>query len=382
MLDVFALSIAGNLRLVALSLRHLGSAGATALPRRILVLALGLPLFLLLQGLHWLGFALDALLFRGERRIQVIQPVFIVGIPRSGTTYLHRMLAEDARFTSLTTWEAVLAPSVSERHLWRTMGRVLRPLAGLGRRWRPAALARFDAIHPLGLRQPEEDFLLLLPVSACLLLALLFPRDDRFWDLAFFDDAVSPWRRRAVMRWYRRCVQKHLYVHGTDKRFLAKNPSFSPMVHSLEAAFPDAVFIVCGREPAGAVASQLSSLDPLAAWWGEPPTQPVLRERLLAMLAYYYAHILDHGTGARRVYVTHEQIRIELLAVCQRVYGALALPLEGPRLARLADESRRNCGYCSAHRHELSRFGLNPQLVAQRFGGHWNAFVRAAGGIG
>ena len=82
------------------------------------------PALLLLQGAHWVGFLLDDLFFRGYRNITVRDPLFVVGLPRSGTSFLQRVLAQDSeRFTTLRLWELILAPSVTERMLARRWGR-------------------------------------------------------------------------------------------------------------------------------------------------------------------------------------------------------------------------------------------------------------------
>ncbi|MFT4901153.1 MAG: hypothetical protein ACI81V_000420 [Lentimonas sp.] len=67
------------------------------------MLLLAYPLFLGLQLIHWLGFLIDELCYPHYRRIEVKAPLFIAGIPRSGTSFVHRTLASDPSFTSMTT---------------------------------------------------------------------------------------------------------------------------------------------------------------------------------------------------------------------------------------------------------------------------------------
>ena len=58
-------------------------------------MALFWPLFVLLQAINGAGLMLDYLLFPDFRRVRVREPLFVVGVPRSGTTFLHRLLAGD-----------------------------------------------------------------------------------------------------------------------------------------------------------------------------------------------------------------------------------------------------------------------------------------------
>ncbi|MEM6704121.1 MAG: sulfotransferase, partial [Acidobacteriota bacterium] len=73
-------------------------ARAAARPRRgrwlrqDLALLVFLLIFVPLQCVHWLGFLLDELFYRGYRRVRIERPLFILGLPRSGTTHLHRTL--------------------------------------------------------------------------------------------------------------------------------------------------------------------------------------------------------------------------------------------------------------------------------------------------
>ena len=112
-------------------------------PRRILVMLAVAPALFVLNLYHWLGLALDEVLFRGYRKVDVKRPLFVVGVPRSGTTFLHGVLAEDEHNTTFATWECFFALSVTWRKLWRFAGRLD---AALGRPVRSPA--RLPAAPP------------------------------------------------------------------------------------------------------------------------------------------------------------------------------------------------------------------------------------------
>ena len=77
--------------------------------------AVGVPL---LAGLHALCFALDPVLFPSLRRTEVRAPTFCIGHARSGTTYLHRLMAEDPQFSYALMYE-LFFPSLLEKKLLR-----------------------------------------------------------------------------------------------------------------------------------------------------------------------------------------------------------------------------------------------------------------------
>ena len=89
--------------------------------RRLLAaFLLGVPL---LAAVHTVCFALDPLLFGSLRRTEVREPVFAVGHARSGTTYLHRLMAKDDQFSVVLLYE-MLFPSLLEKRLLRLVFRL------------------------------------------------------------------------------------------------------------------------------------------------------------------------------------------------------------------------------------------------------------------
>lgn len=163
--SVVLLIVRGTLELACRLVRAVFSEGVRHAWKRAPLLLLLWCAIAFLNVLHIAGFVADAVLFHEFRRVGVKQPVFILGIPRSGTTFLHRVLAGDDRFSTLTTWEALLAPSIAERHVYRFLGRIFSPLDRLTAGIRRRLFGRMDVIHTIKLREAEEDFLLLLPID-------------------------------------------------------------------------------------------------------------------------------------------------------------------------------------------------------------------------
>lgn len=112
-------------RLLRLTLFHSKGTQARFTLKRFAMMSLFLSIFFLIQLMHWIGFFLDDIFFSGYRNVEVKEPLFIVGVPRSGTTFLHRVLANDTeQFTTFTLWELLFAPSVTERMFWIGLGKV------------------------------------------------------------------------------------------------------------------------------------------------------------------------------------------------------------------------------------------------------------------
>ena len=85
---------------IIFSARWLSSSGWTL--RRLLVMIAFYTVFPLLELTIWTGLLLDRIFFPGFRREAVSSPLFIIGNPRSSTTFLHRLISKDVgQFTTM-----------------------------------------------------------------------------------------------------------------------------------------------------------------------------------------------------------------------------------------------------------------------------------------
>ncbi len=349
--------------------------------RRLAILVPFLALLVFVQAVHWLGFLLDEVFFRGYRKVEVREPLFVVGMPRSGTSFLHSTLAEDdERFTTLRLWELVLAPSLSERAFWsglvRLDARLGAPLVRLGRALEGFAVDRMDGVHPVDFDEPGEDFLFLLPVFACFLLVAAFPLNPHVWALTRIDD-WSPPRRRRLLAFYRSCLQRHLYwTAGRGDgdpgriRILSKNPSFTACVRTLLETFPDARFVCCFRDVREAIPSQLSSLGPAAEAFGWNGADPAVRDRFVEMYDGFARRSvgLAENLGPQRCACLElRALSADVSAAVGRVYGGFGWSPSPTFGERLAARTRRSAGYTSRHRYDLDDFGLSSHDLERRF---------------
>ncbi len=86
------------------------------------------------------------------------RPIVIVGLPRTGTTFLHRLLASDAsRIRALMSWEALMpVPAAGETAPDARIAAAVRSQSAL-----KYLAPDFFAVHPINARGPEEEILLL-----------------------------------------------------------------------------------------------------------------------------------------------------------------------------------------------------------------------------
>ena len=343
------------------------------------------PIFLAVQAANGWGSSSTTCSSPASEKSQIRHPLFIVGVPRSGTTFLHRLIAaHEDQFTTFRLWELIFAPSITQRMAVRLVARadraIGRPLDRLLNRVQRLALGSLDDIHATKLQDPEEDYLALLPMGACFLLTLPFPFDE-LWQLVWFDDMLSDREKKRVMRYYRGIIQRHLYVHGPDRTYLSKNPSFSPMVRTLAAEFPDARFIGCFRHPEQAVPSLIHSMYGGARLFDNDLRGHGYRDELLSMLQHYYAHLLDmlpELPSERHTLVTLESMGPAPRESIHALFARFGWPVPRHFDAYLLEQDERAHRYRSSHVYALEDFDLDGMALRDLF---WPVYERFGYGV-
>jgi hypothetical protein len=245
--------------------KSLGRQEGTLAPltlKRMVVLAIFSPTYCFVEALNWLGFLLDKVLFPDFRNLEIKEPLFIVGYPRSGTTFLQRLIGKDKEhFSHMKMWELVFAPSIIQKKLLKFIGSIDQevgsPLRKLVTEVEKIIFRKSRKFHKIGFFEAEEDEIILSHIFASAFLNFIFPFEEmeRFSD---FDRVLTREERKRVMTFYKECVQRHLYVFGKDKHFSSKNPAFSAKIQSIFETFPGAKIVCMVRTPLEAVPSALN----------------------------------------------------------------------------------------------------------------------------
>jgi len=341
--------------------------------KRVGVLLVFTVCYPLIEAANWLGLALDNLLFPGWRQAQLNAPLFILGNPRSGTTFLHRLLMRDAdTFYVMETWETLFAPSITQRVVFRALARcdrlVGRPLAWLLTRIE-AAVQRRVPIHDIGLRQPEEDEGLLVHIWAGLMPWGFFP-ESALPPTARFDDDLPAHEQDRIMRFYRNCLLRHAHARTHGRYYLAKSPAFSAKVAALLRHIPDARCVVLVRNPLHQVPSEMSLRSFIWRRFADPLERYPLKEQVLQKIDYWYRHpieVLRHQPSARWLVVTYDDLISDPEATVKRIYHHFRMDMSPAYAEILARQAERARIYQSRHRYTLQAMGLSRQEILTRF---------------
>lgn len=343
-------------------------------PKRFVIMTVFIPVFCVLQTIHWIGLILDELFFRGYRQIEIKEPLFIVGIPRTGTTFLHQTLAKDTdNWTTLTLWELILAPSISERMFWLGMAKLDRflgrPITKLYVYFKQKSSTQLEHIHQISYNDPEEDFMILIPILACFLLIHPFPFPE-LWRLAFFDEQIPEPDRKRIMTFYKSCLQRHLYVNGPEKRLLVKNASFCPMICALKETFPDCKIIFTVRNPLALVPSFLSTMTEGARLFDNNFQGHQFRDQVLEVLRYFHHHmfsVLLEWPQNLYIIITMEELTRNIKKIAKRIYDHFNIPFSPSFERYLTEVIPQARKYISHHRYSLAEFDLSENDIYKDF---------------
>jgi hypothetical protein len=206
-------------------------------------------------------------------RERIEAPLVVLGLPRTGTTHLHALLAQHPSLRALPYWESLEPIPPREVRIGAEPDR-RRQRCEQALRFQHWVMPLFPAMHEMTADAPHEEIQLL----AADFRTMLFEASTHV-------PRYGAWYRAqdhtSAYRFLRRMLQALQWLRG-PKRWVLKSPQHLDQLGPLLAVFPDARVVHTHRDPARAVASMCTMLayglrmqsrrpDPLAVGrvWGE-----------------------------------------------------------------------------------------------------------------
>jgi hypothetical protein len=299
---------------------------------------------------------------------QIRQPVYLTGLPRTGTSALFNLLGKDAKSRPLLTWEGIFPDPLDGLEPGQEDPR-LTALRDAYARDRPEG-ADFDKIHFVRADGPEE----------CVLL-----QAHAFCDAQVgIEPLMSPYRE-----WFPRQDLREMYSYYRDllklldwqrpgERWLLKSPAHLWALDVLVEMFPDVCIIWTHRNPMHIIGSYCSMMEALMAMVRESFDRKALGATTLEFLARSLERGLearDTSDPSRFIDVMYDDFVADPLATVRQIYAHFGLEMTPETAAALDAHVAKNPREAHGkHEYSLEQYGLTPDRVRMRLGEYIRRF--------
>jgi hypothetical protein len=294
---------------------------------------------------------------------KIRSPWFVLGLPRTGTTLLFGLLAQDPDHRVPLLWETSMPCPPPEATSYETDPRIelvtrgLMEVDGLN----PGVLA----VHPIGARLPQE----------CIgILSMEFMSYIYYCGLPIraYNDWLETQDQASAYRWHKMVLQ-HLQSRHHKLRWTLKAPSHMGFMGQLFATYPDARVINTHRSPVDVVASHSSlhwhlweqSLGVYPKAEVGPQTDDMLERWLRRFVDWRAAHPERNDQIADVVYADLVADPIGTVEAIYRRFGLTVSPIMATGMRDYLARNRQD--KFGSHRYAPEDFGLDRQSLVERY---------------
>ena len=312
---------------------------------------------------------LDEIFFPQYRKTRINQPIFIIGNPRSGTTFLHHLLTQTGEFVAFESWQ-ILFPALTARVL-------VKPIVNYLSSKQSSSVVPDEIGHGVALNKIEEEELLFLHKLDTQFVFQTSPLafdDLEHPELRFYDRQPKS-RRQSSVKFFQGCLQRHIYY--TQKKQVVAQIHFSThRLKSLIEVFPDAKFIYLVRSPYQTIPSHLSLTRNLFDYrWGIKNIPPNKLKRYLERRYRYDADIYRYFYELRKnkaipeeqvMVLRYDRLRSDLNKVFAKIVAFTRIKPSDKLQQAVERQALTQKDYQRKHQvMKLEEFGLTQEQIAK-----------------
>jgi hypothetical protein len=291
------------------------------------------------------------------------RPLFITGLPRSGTTFLHALLARDPAHRAPQVWEVMYPSPPPEQSSYDSDRRIASTARQL--KLIDFLMPDFKTVHLIDARLPQE----------CIAITSHAFRSYTFESM-YAVPSYRAWHdsqdKRPVYEFHRQFLQ-HLQWRCPGKRWVLKAPSHLLALDTLLQVYPDAGILLTHRDPLKVLASCASFTEVLRSGFTDRIEKPSLAREVRrrweegAHLAVKWRQ--QRGPWQQQLLdVPYMELIRDPLSMVRRIYAHFDLELTEAAVAAMQRFLRENPkNKDGVHRYSLTEFGLNPEEERRRF---------------
>ncbi len=339
-------------------------------PLHIAYVTLFISLYFFARSFVSLGQFSDKVFYPYYQKQPITKPILITGNPRSGTTFLHHLLANDPQFSSTKLYQTIF-PAISFYRCFETIKRLTSRHRNRWNRWLEwldkRSFGGWQSIHNTQLNGYEEDetvfvWSLLTPV-----ITLLFPFPHQLPTATWVDQSPQETRDQ-LMTYYQDFLKRHLYATGTHKTLLIKNTTLTGRLTSMLETLPDMRVIHIIRHPYEAIPSLLSMYAvPWQKFCPQIRNQPHVHESLAQLYAEYYRRRIqifqemDQHKQSQLIEIRYEELMGDPYQTIEKIYAQFNLTMSPKVQHQLKQITQKP--YQSTHHYSPEQFGLSRERL-------------------
>ncbi len=327
-----------------------------------------------------------------ERPIEC--PIFIAALPRTGTTILHRLFAQDTSLRIPKTWEMFYPCPPPKKEDDATGTQIQEIEHGLEKLYKiipqyqmiqevEQNLTRIykiapqiKKIHEVGAHLPEE----------CI---FLFANDlmGDWFNIVFDLPGYREWLNQQNLLYMYKRHKKQLQVlqyHYPDDRWVLKAPAHLRALSPLMLTYPDAYIIQMHRDPSEIIAS-VASLK-MAFWsvFHEDISPEKIGQRMLERIGSWIDRSMaarkqaesDSDSKVRFIDINYKELVTDPIGMIRNLYGQCDLKWSLPVEQQMSEYLEKNCQHKHGkHQYSLEQFGLKKDQVQERFTAYNKRFL-------
>lgn len=295
----------------------------------------------------------------------VADPVVIVGLPRTGTTKLHRMLSRDPRFYWMAFWESQFPVPLPGESLEQPGVRTAQAKEMV--RMMTEAMPALAAIHPMDALAADEEVMLMEHSMRSAFSAYAHVPGYDAWMAGENATPAYTYLRRMLqfLQWQKR--QRGV----TGERWVLKAPQHLLDMDVLLKIFPNARIIQTHRDPLQSIPSLASFIHTLWNIYSDAADAEtvgrVWNERMRKALLHTMA-VRASAPPQQFLDVDFADTVKQPLAVARRVYEFIGWPLDGAVEQRLGEWLARDAEtHQGGHQYSAEQFGLSEAQLREDF---------------
>lgn len=301
--------------------------------------------------------------------IEIERPIIIIGLPRSGTTILHKLLGRDPMRRTSPFWEQVMPLPIGEAAPGGQDPRIALAQASLDTLY--AVAPDFAAMHEMKVDEPDEDITQLIHgfSSKQFEWSYAVPSYVRFYQNA--DHTIG-------YEWFKRVLQTSQWLRPGPTRWVLKAPQHLEHLGALTTAFPSAILVQTHRDPTDAVISLASMTCYGQRRYFDHPNPHFAGPNM----ANIVERLLRKGEEARSaipqpfVDLIFQDLLDDPIACVRRIYTAAGDALDPEAEARMSAWITENKqGKHGKHEYAPGDVGLELEPLRQRFAFYRHRFA-------